>query len=187
MSAFGFVFSVSIDLFITKVKTSSHSGKKFPQPSNLGLSELIAFSLREPLRKWGYLQMEASAAECFPQLLPLPQLWDRTKCNCPGKKSTSLFSSWRGEAGNSPEHHCMIPWFPLGRCGHCECLLGPWVGAEMGRERKKKNSWIICTRNYVASTCGFVNFWCCPGWVTSLLSVSFCILIKISKNDRTSR
>lgn len=44
----------------------------------------------------------------------------------------SVISSCRGEAGNAPEHHC--------RCGHCEDLLGPWVGAEMGREEEEKRA-----------------------------------------------
>lgn len=42
----------------------------------------------------------------------------------------SVFSSWRDEPGNAPKHP--------GRCGHCEGLLGPWVGSEMGREEEEK-------------------------------------------------
>lgn len=70
MSAFGFVFSVSIDLFITKVKTSSHSGKKFPQPSNLGLSEsLLPFPTGNlwgngVICKWRHLQLNAFLSFC---------------------------------------------------------------------------------------------------------------------------
>lgn len=64
------------------------------------LKQVIAFSHREISRKWSNLQLEAFAAECFPQLLSLPQLSDTlcsipwAKCNCPGKKSMSVFSCW---------------------------------------------------------------------------------------------
>lgn len=144
------------------------------------LKQVIAFSHWEISRKWSNLQLEAFAAECFPQLLSLPQLWDRlcsipwTKCNCPGRNPCLSFPPG---AVSQEMLQSITSWFPWAGWA-LGVSAGLRDGLGEGRERK---SWIICTRNYMASTCGVVNFWCgcCPGRVMSL-SVSICTFLYLS-------
>lgn len=105
------------------------------------LKQVIASSHREISRKWSNLQLEAFAAECFPQLLCLPQLWD---CSAFHEQNATalekihvclfLLEGWARRCSRASLHDSH------GQFGHCEDLLGPWVGSETGREKEDKES-----------------------------------------------
>lgn len=95
------------------------------------------------------------------------------------KKSMSVCSSWRGEPQNAPEHHCIIPpWAGVGTVSICwDHGWGQrWAG------RRKRKEILDHLHKKMASTGGFINFWCgcCPGWVMSLLSVSIFLYLSVS-------
>lgn len=79
-----------------------------------------------------------------------------------------------------------------GQAGHCQDLLAPWEGSEMGWEKEEKGSpgssaqettWPV----YVDLLIFGVDAVWGKSWVFFLyLSVPFYILIKISKNDRAT-
>lgn len=118
-----------------------------------------------------------SSASVHPSALRETVHHSMSKMQLPWKKNPCL--SFPPGAGDAPEHHCMIPMGRLGTVLSAGTMGGVRDGMGEGRERK---SWIICTRKYIASTCGFVNFWCgcCPGQAMSLLSVSISTFLYLS-------